>query len=271
MPREPLGRAATAELLDRYGIRPRKSLGQNFLADPNVVRKIVAVAGVGDGTKVLEVGAGAGTLTRALAAAGARVLAYEVDQRLRPLLDAVLEGLDVEVRFADAAAADLAAALEGEGWVMVANLPYNVGTPLLLRLLREAAQIERFVIMLQREVAERLAATVGSKVYGLPSVAAQLHGSVEIAFKVAASVFLPPPPVESAVVVIRRTPAHPLSEEAVALAAAAFGQRRKMLRRSLRGLVGEQAFLEAGIDPTRRAEQLAPGDYLVLAEVNRAR
>jgi len=269
---EPLGRAATAELLSRHGIRPRKSLGQNFLVDPNVVRKIVAAAGVEVGTKVLEVGAGAGTLTRGLAAAGARVLTFEVDERLRPLLDAALAGLDnVEVRFADAARADLPAMLEGDGWVMVANLPYNVGTPLLLGLLRRASQIGRFVVMLQREVAERLAAAPGSKVYGLPSVVAQLHGSVDIAFRVAPSVFLPPPQVGSAVVVIRRHPAHPLAEEAVRLAAAAFGQRRKMLRRSLRGIVGEEELGAAGIDPTRRAEELAPSDYLAIAEVSRAR
>jgi len=268
---EPLGRAATAELLDRYGIRPRKSLGQNFLVDPNIVRKIVEVAAVDHETRVLEVGAGAGTLTRGLASAGARVLAYEVDERLRPLLDAVLEGLNVEVRFADASAVDLPAVLEGEGWVVVANLPYNVGTPLLLGLLRHAPQIDRFVVMLQREAAERIAAAPGSKAYGLPSVVAQLHGAVQIAFRVAASVFLPPPQVESAVVVIRRRPAHPLAEEAIELAAAAFGQRRKMLRRSLRHLVGEPMLPAAGIDPTQRAEQLAPGDYLALAEVSRAR
>ncbi len=266
---DPLGRAATAHLLAAHGVRPRRDLGQHFLADPNLVRKIVTAAGVWPGDRVLEIGAGAGTLTRGLAAAGARVLAYEVDTRLRPVLEAALEGVPgVEVRYADAALID-PAELAGEEWVVVANLPYHVGTPLLLRLLREAPGISRFVVMLQREAVERLAAAPGSRVYGLPSVVAQLHGSVKIAFRVPPTVFLPPPRVESAVAVIRRRPAHPLAERAIALAAAAFGQRRKMLRRSLASVLADPAaaLAAAGLDATRRAEDLAPEDYLRLAEV----
>jgi 16S rRNA (adenine1518-N6/adenine1519-N6)-dimethyltransferase len=266
---EPLGRGATARLLAAHGVHPRKELGQHFLVDPNLVRRIVAVAGVGPGDRVLEIGAGAGTLTRGLAAAGARVLAYEVDPRLRPVLEAALEGVGgVEVRYEDAS--DLEPAALGEGpWVMVANLPYNVGTPLLLRLLRQAPAITRFVVMLQREAVERLAAPPGSRVYGLPSVVVRLHGTVEVALRVPATVFLPPPRVESAVAVIRRTPAHPRAERAIFLAAAAFGQRRKMLRRSLAGVLGDAAAVlaAAGLDSTRRAEELAPEDYLRLAEV----
>jgi len=151
----------------------------------------------------------------------------------------------------------------------VANLPYHVGTPLLLRLLREAPSISRFVVMLQREAVERLAAAPGSRTYGLPSVVVQLHGRVKVAFTVPPGVFIPPPKVESAVAVIRRRPAHPLAERAIALAAAAFGQRRKMLRRSLARVLGEPAAVlgEAGLDPGRRAEDLSPEDYLRLAEV----
>jgi 16S rRNA (adenine1518-N6/adenine1519-N6)-dimethyltransferase len=266
---EPLGRGATARLLAAHGVHPRKELGQHFLVDPNLVRRIVAIAGVGPGDRVLEVGAGAGTLTRGLAATGARVLAYEVDPRLRPVLEAALEGVGgVEVRYEDAS--DLAPAALAEGpWVMVANLPYNVGTPLLLRLLRQAPAITRFVVMLQREAVERLAAPPGSRVYGLPSVVVRLHGTVEVALRVPPTVFLPPPRVESAVAVIRRTPAHPRAERATFLAAAAFGQRRKMLRRSLAGVLGDAAAVlaAAGLDATRRAEDLAPEDYLRLAEV----
>jgi len=269
---DPLGRGATARLLAAHGVRPRKDLGQHFLVDPNLVRRIVAVAGVGPGDRVLEIGAGAGTLTRGLAAAGARVRAYEVDPRLRPVLDEALRGAPgVEVRYEDAA--DLDPASLGEGpWVVVANLPYHVGTPLLLRLLRGAPAIQRFVVMLQREAVERLAAGPGSRVYGLPSVTVRLHGTVEVAFRVSPNVFLPAPKVESAVAVIRRTPARPLTEEAIALAAVAFGQRRKMLRRSLAGALAAPAAVlgAAGIDPARRAEDLAPEDYLRLAEVAHA-
>ena len=269
MAEDPLGRGATARLLAAHGVHPRKELGQNFLVDPNLVRRIVAVAGVGPGDRVLEIGAGAGTLTRGLAAAGARVLAYEVDPRLRPVLEAALEGVGgVEVRYEDASGLDPAALGEGT-WVMVANLPYNVGTPLLLRLLREAPAITRFVVMLQREAVDRLAAAPGSRTYGIPSVVVQLHGVVAVALRVPPTVFLPAPRVESAVAVIRRTPAHPLTERAIGLAAAAFGQRRKMLRRSLAGALADPvaALVAAGIDPTRRAEDLAPGDYLRLAGV----
>jgi len=270
---DPLGRAATARLLAEHGVHPRKELGQHFLVDPNLVRRIVAVSGVGPGDRVLEIGAGAGTLTRGLAAAGARVLAYEIDRRLQPVLEAALAGVaGVEVRYDDASGLE-PAGLGGGPWVMVANLPYNVGTPLLLRLLREAPAITRFVVMLQREAVERLAAAPGSRVYGLPSVVVRLHGTIEVAFRVPATVFLPPPKVESAVAVIDRLPAPPRAERAVALAAAAFGQRRKMLRRSLAGALPDApaALAAAGIDPTRRAEELSPEDYLRLAEVADAR
>jgi 16S rRNA (adenine1518-N6/adenine1519-N6)-dimethyltransferase len=266
---EPLGRAATARLLAAHGVRPRRSLGQHFLVDPNLVRKVVAAAEVRPGDRVLEIGAGAGTLTRALAAAGARVLAYEVDPRLRPVLEEALEGVGgVEVRYADAATID-PAEFGGEEWAVVANLPYHVGTPLLLRLLREAPGISRFVVMLQLEAVERLAAAPGSRVYGLPSVVVQLHGTIRVAFRVPAAVFLPPPKVESAVAVIRRREAHPRAEQAVALAAAAFGQRRKMLRRSLARVLADPAtaLAAAGLAATGRAEELSPEDYLRLAEV----
>lgn len=265
----PLGRAATARLLARHGVHPQKALGQHFLVDPNIVRKIVEVAGVAAGDRVVEVGAGVGTLTRALAAAGARVVAFEVDERLRPILEEVLEGYAVELRFADAAAIDLAAELGPERWTMVANLPYHVGTPILLDLLRRAPAVGRFVVMLQREAVRRLAAGPGSRVYGLPSVVVGLHGRVSEAFRVPASVFLPPPQVESAVAVIDRRPPPPRAERAISLAAAGFGQRRKMLRSSLRQVLRDPdgALRSAGIDPRRRAEELSPIDYLRLAEV----
>jgi 16S rRNA (adenine1518-N6/adenine1519-N6)-dimethyltransferase len=266
---DPLGRTATTRLLAAHGVRPRRDLGQHFLVDPNLVRKIVVAAEVWPEDHVLEIGAGAGTLTRALAATGARVLAYEVDVGLRPVLEEALQGVaGVEVRYADAATID-PEELAGEEWLVVANLPYHVGTPLLLRLLREAPGIIRFVVMLQLEAVERLAAAPGTRVYGLPSIVVQLHGTIKVAFRVPPEVFIPPPKVESAVAVIRRRPAHPLAEQAIALAAAAFGQRRKMLRRSLAAVLADPASAlgAAGLDPTRRAEDLRPEDYLRLAEV----
>lgn len=260
-------RTEIARLLKQHGLRPIHRLGQNFLADPNITRKIVAVAGVGAGDRVVEVGAGTGTLTRALAAAGAHVLAYEMDPRLGPVLAETTAGMDVAVRIEDATKVDLPAVL-GEGrWLMVANLPYQVGTPLVLDALQHAAMIELFVVMVQREVAERLAASPGSGEYGLPSVVAGLYSDVSIAFRVPPQVFYPPPRVESAVVVMRRAEPEEGAERAVALARVAFGQRRKTLRRSLASVFDDPSAVlaRAGLDDSARAGDLSPDDYLRLA------
>ena len=194
-----LGRRETRELLARHGVRPTKHLGQHFLVEPNVVWRIVEIAGVTPRSRVVEVGAGAGTLTRALVAAGARVVAYEIDESLRPVL-AETVGETAEVRFADAVEVDWEAALPDGEWVMVANLPYNVGTPLVLDLLRKAPRVVRFVVMLQKESIDRLAARPGTRAYGLPSVVVGLHGAIRVALRVPAHLFVPPPKVESAVV-----------------------------------------------------------------------
>lgn len=262
-----LGAAATARLLERHGLSPRKALGQHFLIDPNTTRRIVAAAGIGRGSLVVEVGAGAGTLTRAMAASGARVVAYEVDERLRPLLEETLAGTGAEVRYADAYRDGIA--LEGGPWTLVANLPYNVGTPLLLDALTGLPAVTRFVVMLQREAVDRLVAGPGSKSYGLPSVVVGLHATARVAFRVPPTVFLPRPEVESAVAVLDRVEPHPQAARAIGLAAAGFGQRRKMLRRSLAGVLPDPAatLTRAGIDPTLRAEDLSPVDYLRVAEV----
>jgi 16S rRNA (adenine1518-N6/adenine1519-N6)-dimethyltransferase len=265
----PQGRSEIRELLKRHGLRPNKALGQNFLADPNLVERIVREAGVGPGSRVVEVGAGTGTLTRALAATGATVLTYEIDAGLVPVVvEAVREFDRVEVVHADATKDDLGARLGEAPWVMVANLPYNVGTPLLLDLLQTTPQIERFVVMVQAEVADRLVAQPGSRSYGIPSVITALHADVRAAFRVAPSVFIPKPEVDSAVVVLdrRRPPAG--APQAIAIASAAFGQRRKMLRRSLAGLLGDaEAILRAAaIDPTGRPEALQAEDFVRLAE-----
>lgn len=262
-------RTEISRLLAEHGLRPAQRLGQHFLADGNVTRKVVSVAGVGRGDQVVEVGAGTGTLTVALAGTGARVVAFEVDKRLEPLLKSVTSGTDVELRFEDVTEVDLASALGAGAWVMVANLPYNVGTPLLMDALRYAMRIRRFVVMMQREVAERLVAEPGTSQYGLPSVVAQIHARGEVAFRVPPQVFVPPPRVESAVVVLDRVEAPSEAERAIELARAGFGQRRKMLRGSLASLLDDpvDALEAAGIDPATRAEELAPDDYLRLARV----
>jgi 16S rRNA (adenine1518-N6/adenine1519-N6)-dimethyltransferase len=261
---EPLGRAETAALLERHGIRLRRSLGQHFLTEPNVVRRIVEVAGVGPGSRVLEIGAGAGTLTRALVDAGADVVAYEVDEALRPVL-ADTVGDRAELRFEDAASADFGSALDGTGWALVANLPYNVGTPIVLDVLRHVPAIDRIVVMLQREAIDRFAADPGSRQYGVPSVVVALHGTIEVAFRVPAHLFVPKPKVESTVAIISRRKPDPLAERAIVIAGTAFSQRRKMVRSSLKGVIELGAFDGAGIEPTARAEDLSPADYLALA------
>ena len=255
------------ELLARHGHSPRKRLGQHFLADQNMIDKIVALAGDPTRTRALEIGAGTGTLTRALHDAGFAVTAYEVDGGLSPLLREVLGDTNVDIRMIDATTIKPTEYATGR-WVLVANLPYNIGTPIVLDMLRHAAGVSRCVVMVQREVADRLTAAPGSKEYGLPTVVVGLYGKARREFKVPRQVFVPPPNVESAVVSIDRLwDPDPIRERAVQIAAAGFGQRRKMLRTSLRAVVADvDATLEsAGIDPTKRAEALTPVDYLEIA------
>lgn len=262
-------RSQIAELLRRHGLRPRHRLGQHFLADANVTRRIVAAAGVGPDDRVIEVGAGTGTLTVALAATGAKVVAYEVDRGLEPVLAEVTAGLAVELRFEDVTDVDFATAFPDPPWVVVANLPYNVGTGLVMDVLRHAAAVVRMVVMVQREVAERLVAAAGSPDYGVPSVVVGIHADARLLFRVPPQVFYPAPRVESAVVSIVRRAAPPHSEQAVELARAAFSGRRKMLRSSLKAVTPDPvgALRKAGIEPTLRAEDLSAADYLRLAAV----
>jgi 16S rRNA (adenine1518-N6/adenine1519-N6)-dimethyltransferase len=218
---------------------------------------------------VVEIGAGTGTLTQALVASGATVIAYEIDEGLRAVLSEVTAGLAVEFRFEDVSKVEFGEALSGEGWAMVANLPYNVGTPVVLDALQNAPNIDRFVVMVQKEVALRFAAATGSPDYGLPSVIAGIYGEARVAFTVPPQVFYPAPRVDSAVVVIDRGPVPAVAPRAVTLARAGFGQRRKMLRRSLDGVLDDPtATLEAaGIPHTARAEELSPADFLSLAVI----
>lgn len=263
--------AEMRRLLARHGLLPRTSLGQHFLADPNLTKRVVKEAAVNRGDRVLEVGAGTGTLTRELVAAGAQVTAIEVDERLRPVLEETLEAMPVVLIFADAARLDYRELLVTGPWKVVANLPYQIGTQLVLDWLRLVPEISDLTVMVQLEVAQRLAASPGTDAYGLPSVVAALYGSVRIAFRVPPHVFYPPPRVESAVVRIVRKEPPAAAVGALELAAAGFGQRRKMLRRALGVVVDnpETLLRTAGIDPTKRAENLSPEDFVRLAEVRR--
>lgn len=264
-------RSEIRRLLTDHDVQPRKGFGQNFLADPNIVERIVRVAGIDDGSDVVEIGPGTGAMTVELARHGGRVVAYEVDHALEPVLAEALSGADnVELRFADATRLRLSNALAGQGWILVANLPYNVGTGIVLDVLQHDLNVTRLVTMVQKEVAERLVAAPGSKTYGIPSVVVGLHARASIAFTVPPQVFEPQPRVDSAVVVIDRLPAGDNVDLAIELATAAFGQRRKTLRNSLSSVITDDSlFAVAGIDPSDRPERLAPRDFLSLANVVR--
>lgn len=259
-------------LLARHNVTPRRRLGQHFLADGNLVRKMAGLLDFPPGFPVLEVGAGTGTLTLALAEAGFAVTAYEVDRRLRPVLEEALEGRDVQLRFADAARWPAEGPMTAPRWGLAANLPYGVGTPILLRLLKNSPGLAGGAVMVQREVAERLTAVPGSGSYGFPSAVMSLYGEARSEFPVPPQVFIPPPNVWSAVVsFVRTSPPDPVRSRAADLASAGFGQRRKMLRTSLRDLLGDDAedlLQRAGIDPRARAEELSADRFLALARAS---
>jgi 16S rRNA (adenine1518-N6/adenine1519-N6)-dimethyltransferase len=264
-------------LLEANGLRPRKGLGQNFLCDPNTARRIARLAGIGPRSAVVEVGAGLGSLTLALAETGSRVRALELDPRLAGVLRSVVGPAGAEVVEGDALRIDWPALLAGAPrWVLVANLPYNVATPTVLRVLETAESVTRMLVMVQREVGERLAARAGEPAYGAVSVKVAYWADALVVGRVAASVFFPAPRVESALVRLERRPRPGAGSSGVPapelfrFVNAGFGQRRKMLRRSLAGLVGPEAFARAGIDPSSRAEELDLCAWARLASAQRA-
>jgi 16S rRNA (adenine1518-N6/adenine1519-N6)-dimethyltransferase len=265
-----LSRGDVQQLLVEHQLTPGRALGQNFVADANTVRRIVRLAGVGPGDRVIEVGAGLGSLTLGLVDAGAAVTAVEMDRHLVPVLRSVLSARGargVEIIEGDAMRLDWGSLLgDQRRWALVANLPYNVATPLTLDLLDSTPAIDRMLIMVQREVGERLAAGPGSSAYGAASVKVAYWASAEVVGRVPASVFIPRPNVESVLVRIERRslpavdPSDVPAAELFELVRAGFSQRRKMLRRSLAGLVEPDVFARAGVDPTAR-----PGDLDVFA------
>jgi 16S rRNA (adenine1518-N6/adenine1519-N6)-dimethyltransferase len=254
-----LTRRQVTALLEEHGLRPSRALGQNFVVDPNTVRRIARLAAVGPGDRVVEIGAGLGSLTLALAETGASVLAVEVDRGVLPVLRGVVEPVGVGVVEGDALRLDWASLLGPGPWTLVANLPYNVATPLVADLLDRQPAITRMLVMVQREVGERLAARPGDSAFGAVSVKVRYWATASVVGRVPATVFLPRPNVESVLVEIRRRAEPAVATppaELFALVRAGFAHRRKMLRGALAGVVDAGMFARAGVDPAGRAEEL---------------
>jgi 16S rRNA (adenine1518-N6/adenine1519-N6)-dimethyltransferase len=273
-----LGASEIRVLAAELDLTPTKKLGQNFVVDANTVRRIVHVAGVEPGERVVEVGPGLGSLTLAILEAGASVTAVEIDHRLAERLPetAAAHGVDDGALTVVDADALRVKELPGDPTVLVANLPYNVSVPVLLHFLETFPAIERGVVMVQAEVGERLAAPPGSKVYGAPSAKAAWYGPWRLAGTVSRHVFWPVPNVDSVLVAFRRDPEPRGGEDerrrTFRIVDAAFQQRRKMLRQALAGVLGgtaaeASAVLErADVAPTGRGEELSIEDFQRIAQ-----
>jgi 16S rRNA (adenine1518-N6/adenine1519-N6)-dimethyltransferase len=284
--------ATVHALLTEHGIRPKRSLGQNFLVDPNTARRIAAVAGVEPGDHVLEVGPGLGSLTLALIERGAEVLALELDARLAQVLRSVLESASVDIEPSESRAPrpraqvqvgdacsvsfpsllDAASSGHERAWSCVSNLPYNVAVPVVMRVLDDTPAVERMLVMVQREVGERLAAHPGHEHYGAVSVKVSYYAEAAIVGAVPPTVFLPRPKVDSVLVRLERrarpSVSVPSAPELFTLVRAGFAQRRKTLRRSLQPLLGERTgdvLTAAGVAPSSRAEVLGLDEWAALA------
>ena len=268
-----LGAADVRRIAEELDVRPTKKWGQNFVIDPNTVRRIVRVADVAPSDVVLEIGPGIGSLTLALLETGARVVAVEIDPRLAQRLPrTVAEFAPDAVDRLDVICADAmdVSTLPVEPTAVVANLPYNVAVPVVLHLLATLPSIEKILVMVQREVADRLCAEPGSRTYGVPSVKARWFGHVHYAGDVGRNVFWPAPNVDSGLVSIVRgaEPAGVDRIEVFSIVDAAFAQRRKQLRSALSarfpGRV-DSVLASAGVDPSVRGEQLDVSDFIAIA------
>ncbi len=277
-----LGPAQVRELATRLGLRPTKSWGQNFVVDANTVRRIVRLADVQPGEAVVEVGPGLGSLTLALLDAGARVSAVEVDPALAAALpDTVAARLPERTAYLTVVAADALQVSElpdPQPQALVANLPYNVSVPVVLSFLERFPSLQRVLVMVQLEVAERLAAAPGSKAYGVPSVKAAWYAAARLAGTVPRNVFWPVPNVDSGLVELRRHEPPDTTAtraEVFAVIDAAFAQRRKTLRAALAGWAGgaaaaEAALRAAGVDPQARGEALPVSAFAAIAAARAA-
>lgn len=269
---ELLGAADIRELASRLAVTPTKKLGQNFVTDPNTIRRIVAAAKLSGNETVVEIGPGLGSLTLGLLEVAKRVIAVEIDPKMAAELESTIAqrapGTDFTLIRQDAMKVNqLPAAPDA----LVANLPYNISVPVLLHFLEQFDSIQTGLVLVQAEVAHRLAATPGSKIYGIPSVKLAWYAESALAGNVGRSIFWPVPNVDSALVYFAMRVA-PLGSEAervatFALADAAFGQRRKTMRQAISGWAGsaaaaERILLAAGVNPQARGEQLDVHDFL---------
>jgi 16S rRNA (adenine1518-N6/adenine1519-N6)-dimethyltransferase len=272
-----LGATEIRELAEELGIKPAKSLGQNFVIDANVCRKIVRIAGVTSSDIALEIGPGLGSLTLALLEEAKSVVAVEIDERLAMRLPQTVAAHNESKSTFSIIHQDALnlKTLSESPTVLVANLPYNVSVPVLLHLLELFPTLKSGVVMVQAEVADRLAAKPGTKEYGIPSVKAAWWADLNGAGSISRSVFWPVPGVDSKLVSFTRH--QPLGDEALrksvfTLIDAAFAQRRKMLRSALSSIYGssgaaEKVLIEAGIDPTLRGESLLVNDFCTIARI----
>jgi 16S rRNA (adenine1518-N6/adenine1519-N6)-dimethyltransferase len=272
-----LGATEIRELAEELGIKPAKSLGQNFVIDANVCRKIVRIAGVTSSDIALEIGPGLGSLTLALLEEAKSVVAVEIDERLAMRLPQTVAAHNESKSTFSIIHQDALnlKTLPEAPTVLVANLPYNVSVPVLLHLLELFPTLKSGVVMVQAEVADRLAAKPGTKEYGIPSVKAAWWADLSGAGSISRSVFWPVPGVDSKLVSFTRH--QPLGDEALrksvfTLIDAAFAQRRKMLRSALSSIYGssgaaEKVLIEAGIDPTLRGESLLVNDFCTIARI----
>ena len=276
-PQVALSPSEIRSLADTLGFRPTKRLGQNFVIDANVCRKIVRVAGVKESDVVLEIGPGLGSLTVVLLQAAREVIAVEIDSALSAALESTMAArLPQQSRrltVINADAMQLESIQDKSPTVLVANLPYNISVPVLLLVLERFHSLRSGLVMVQSEVAERLAARPGDKAYGIPSVKAAWWAKLQKAGSVSRSVFWPVPNVDSGLVAFTRQdpPSSPVSrQEVFAVVDAAFGTRRKMLRSALANWAGSPSQSEAilnaaGVPPTVRGEELALSDFVAIA------
>lgn len=268
-----VGKSDLKDMMEKHDLRPSKSLGQNFVVDPNTILKIIRAANIEKGEQILEIGPGLGSLTSQLSAIS-KVVAIELDRYLIPALEEVLNHFgkreNVEIVQEDAMKIDWQEFFtQRQGvWKMVANLPYNIATPLLVTLLENAPEIQAIYVMVQLEVGERFAASPKSKAYGIPSVKAQYWAETKVLGKVSPNVFLPVPKVDSAILQIIRKSSPPEVNYAnfSRLIQTAFQHRRKMIRKSLNKLVPLANFSIAELSPQARPEELSVTDWVKLAK-----
>ena len=273
-----LGAADIRELATSLDVTPTKKLGQNFVTDPNTIRRIVSAAKLGEAESVVEIGPGLGSLTLGLLEVAASVVSVEIDTKMAAALEQTIAerapGKAFTLVTADALAID---SLPQSPTALVANLPYNISVPVLLHFLETFGSIQKGLVLVQAEVAHRLAAQPGSKVYGAPSVKLAWYATSNLAGNVSRSIFWPVPNVDSALVFFERY-AHPLGDEALrkrvfAVIDGAFGQRRKTLRQALAEWAGsaanaEQILTKAGVSPQSRGEQLGIEEFIAIARAN---